>query len=120
MRTTFNPMGVNMSGIGFPDWSNPQSKTWGTTYQADNDGFIIAGMQGAGGSNADKSTRCYLFIGNDESTTEQVGFVGGIRGTAASFNSVFIPIKKGTYYKAQNPSNSSSVAQQFITFYPCL
>lgn len=120
MRTAFNPMGVNMSEIGFPDWGNPQPKIWGTTYQADSDGFIIAGMQGAGGGNADKSTRCYLFIGNDTSTSEQVGFVGGTRGTAASFNSVFIPIKKGNYYRTQNPSNSSSVAQQFITFYPCL
>jgi hypothetical protein len=102
--------------LGFPDWANKVSKTVGTVYQADVDGWIY------GLSSDGQYTNSSVRLGSTSAKVEDGGtpdltyaFGLGCSAAAGVLIPFLLPIKSGTYYR-----QVCSRVEAYIYFVPNL
>lgn len=98
-------------GFGMPDFASGVSKTQGTIYQAEKDGYILLG----GNQTSNGNANVHLEYSLDETFTDKINsihnYTNGATGTQGQFLCV---VPKGVYYRAREMGSVSN----FI-FYPC-
>ncbi len=98
----------SMIGFCMPDYTAGVSKTIGTSYTAETNGWIFCGRQATSTST---STPGKLIIDGQEFSFH---YFNSSNGTVRS--GIFIPVKKGSSYKYENQADHSN---EFI-FFPCI
>ncbi len=86
------------------------SKTWGTIYQADTDGFVVAYFTGDGGAGVVTEI---LSDSAATPTTRRAFFEASSAGNSGSMS---CPVKAGDYYQAKTVTNNPN--GEVVYFYP--
>lgn len=95
-------LATSIINLGMPNYANGVSKTWATVYQADIDGYVYVSA----------SFGSTLSVSTNNSTWHTVQY--SWHSDQGYSTSSFVPIPKGTYYKATGGNAGS------LVFYPCL